>query len=158
MLKIKRLLKCNAAFSLAEILITIVVTTLVIKGVSMSTVNAIVLNEYNRGFSIAMNVARLKLEETIAKRSDFDSIDSVKGSLTKASEGIDGLYRIDVKDAIPGRLKDISVSVCWSGRGKRIIGHCKDTNNDGIVDGWKENPNPPVPWSPCIVSTAIVAR
>ena len=52
--------------SLAELLIAAVVTTLVIKGVSMSTVNSMILNEYNRGFSIAMNFARLKLEETIA--------------------------------------------------------------------------------------------
>ena len=57
-----RKLRKKSAFSLAELLIAAVVTTLVIKGVSMSTVNSMVLNEYNRWFSIAMNFARLKLE------------------------------------------------------------------------------------------------
>jgi len=134
-------------------MITIVVSALVLNGVIMSLVNSMVLNEYNQGFSIAMNFARAQIEGILSRRSDFSNIVSIpSGTLTVTANGINGLYRVDVIDVIPNQLKDVKVAVCWKARGGRIIGDCTSDNSGTLK--WKS----PNPSSPCMLETAIAAR
>lgn len=137
------------AFTLVELLITMVVAVIVISGVILSLINTMVLNEYNQEFSIAMNIARAQLEQQIANRSDFDNLISSTGTLTKSADGLDGLYRVDITNPYPD-LRDISVAVCWKSRGGRIIGDC--VSNGGNL-AWV-SPNS----SPCFLSTSLARR
>lgn len=150
------------SFTLVELLITMVVSALVINGVIMSLINSMVLNEYNKEFSIAMNIARSKAEEQINKRTNFSTITSINNTttppappLTLANDGLNGLYRVDVTDVATSfsQLKNIKVAVCWKTRGGRIIGDCRDSNNDGVLDQWTGALS-----SPCSISTAIAQR
>lgn len=146
------------SFTLVELLITMVVSVVVISGVILSLVNTMVLNEYNQGFSVAMNIARAKLEDQLAQRSPstWDNIvDVPSATLTKALDGIDGLYRIEVSNPVIGGnpvtdIKDITVSVCWKARAGRIIGDCEISGGNLA---WKS------PYSsPCRLSTSIARR
>ena len=152
-------MKEKQSFTLVELLIAMVISTLVISGVIMSLVNSMILNEYNQGFSVAINTARAKMEEAISKRSVFSNIFSEEGSLTVADDKIDGLYRIDVTDLVASELKNVKVSVCWRARGGRIIGDCENDPDDPTFLRWKTNiPCPPCPSSPCSIETAIAKR
>ena len=157
------------SFTLVELLITMVVSALVINGVIMSLVNSMVLNEFNKGFSVAINIARAKTEEVIGKRSNFASIVFEDGPLSLTTDGIDGRYRIDV-ETVPATdpnspLKNVRVSVCWRARGGRIIGEC--TVPAGSSLQWKSLSPAPTsctpstinkPYSPCCIETAVSAR
>ncbi len=145
------------AFSSLELLLTIVISVIMINGIVISIINSMVLNELNQSYSIAINIARAKMEQTIGQKSNFDSITSSGGPLTRSSDGILGRYRIDaVFDApsIPAsNIVNIHVAVCWQVRG-RFIGDCEivATNNE---IGWKVMANP---TSPCALRTAIARR
>ena len=155
------------AFTLVELLITIVVAALVLNGVLMSLVNSMVLNEYNQGFTLAMNFAKTQMENILSQSSNLATIVSVPGEgdpdkarkqvLTVAANSINGLYRIDVTDigAAAGlaanELKNVKIAVCWKARGNRIIGDCK-VGSTGALE-WKS------PYSsPCVLETAIAAH
>ena len=150
------------SFTLVEILITVLITTIVLSAVLALFVNDLALGQQNKEFSIAMNIARAKMEELINKRSDFVNIVSTPEpgiALSAATDGIAGLYRIDVTDisygsnpVVTGWLKQIKISVCWKSLGNRIIGQCK--NNAGLPNG------PLDQWygaksSPCSIETAL---
>lgn len=146
------------AFTLVELLITIVVSALVINGVIMSLINSMVLNEYNQEFSIAMNIARAKIESIISRKANFSTITNEgvsplpPGILTVAADGINGLYRIDVTDINP-QLKNVKVTVCWQARGNRIIGDCNPPPAGSSTLSWK------APYgSPCSIETAVAQR
>lgn len=145
-------------FTLVELLITAVVAVLVIGGVFLSLINSMMLNEFNEKFSVAMNIARTKLEEQIAKKSgNFSGIvsDTDNGNiLSAAADGIDGLYRIDVSDVsdVGGELKGVQVTICWRQRAGRIIGDCQD-DGAGALQWAGANPS-----SPCILRTTIAKR
>ena len=147
------------SFTLVELLVTIIVAVLVISGVLMSLINSMVLNEYNQQFSIAMNVARARLEEVISNRPNFTSIvTNADGTLpanqlTIAADGIAGLVRVDVND-ITTDLKDVTVTICWKARGGRIIGSCQL----GVAGNLQWNNAVSPPQSHCALSTAIARR
>ena len=152
-------MKEEQSFTLVELLIAMVMSTLVISGVIMSLVNSMILNEYNQGFSVAINIARAKMEETISKRSNFSNIVSEEGPLTPADDKIDGRYRIDKIDLVPDELVNVKVSVCWRARGGRIIGDCENDPNRLTILRWKTSILcPPCPSSPCSIETAIAKR
>ena len=152
-------MKEEQSFTLVELLIAMVISTLVISGVIMSLINSMILNEYNQGFSVAINIARAKMEETIGKRSNFSSIISEEGLLTLANDKIDGRYRIDKTDLVLDELVNVKVSVCWKARGGRIIGDCENDPINPPFLRWKTSiPCPPCPSSPCSIETAIAKR
>ncbi len=147
------------AFTIIELLITIVVSALVINGVIMSLINSMVLNEYNQEFSIAMNVARAQVESIISKKTDWTKLPVpdangiaviVDPPLTLANDGIFGRYKVVLTDVNP-QLKNVKVSVCWRARGNRVIGDCTCTNA-GCT--WVS----PSGSSPCSIETAIAQR
>ena len=162
--------RAKKAFTLVELLITIVVSALVLNGVIMSLVNSMVLNEYNQGFTFAMNIARSQTESVLSRRSNFSTIVSVPAAgdpnktkrevLTAATNGINGLYRIDVTDIIPNELKNVKISVCWRARGGRVVGPCRLVNNSLT---WDPNIQTIIADSsnkqnPCTIETAVAAQ
>ena len=138
------------SYTLVEVLITIVVSALVINSVVMSIVNSMVLNDYNQGFGIAMNIARAKTEEVISKKSNLSSIVNEDGPLTLAQDGINGRYRIDVTDVVANELKNVKIAVCWTARG-RIVGDCAPAAVPGTLQWSGTN-------SPCTIETAVAQR
>ena len=160
--------KSSKAFTLIELLVAVAVAALVISGVFMSLVNSMVLDSYNQNFTIAMNIARAKLEGVFNQRSNFkdgiidDVDDDGNNTLTLASDRLTGNWRIDVACEIPSgapdndancELKNIKVSVCWKERGGRIIGDCEDADDDGDLE-WRAGMNN----SPCSLETSIARR
>ena len=148
----------NEAFTLVELLIAIAVAALVISGVFMSLVNSMVLDSYNQNFTIAMNIARAKMEGVFNQRSDFANItSSTNNPLSLPTDRLDGNWRIDVTEVIGtgqnSELKGIRVSVCWKERRGRIIGDCEDPNGDGVLT-WKAGLN----GSPCTIETSLAKR
>ena len=105
-----------------------VVAALVINGVIMSIVNSMVLNQYNQEFSIAMNIARAEIEESVSQKSNFNSIVSESGTtlseLQLSTFGLRGCKRKYVTPIIAGELVNVKVYVCWRTRGGRRIGNC----------------------------------
>ena len=148
------------AFTLVELLITIVVAALVLNGVIMSLVNSMVLNEYNQGFTFAMNIARSQMEDVLSRRSDFSSIVNATGTLSAAANGINGLYRIDVTDIVPNELKNVKISVCWRARGGRVIGPCRLVNNNLIWDPSIQTiiADSSNRQNPCTIETAVATQ
>ena len=155
----------KSSFSLAELLVTVTVAILVLGGVLISMISAMMLNEANEKFSIAMNIARNKLEDIFSRRTDFDTIIDAVGCLDFDSDGNDldctpnpelskGMYRIDVTD-VTSDLKEIKIAICWRGRGTKIIGDCQDVAippESGDLQ-WV------APFSsPCVLETAIARR
>lgn len=146
----------KSAFSSIELLLTILMSVITINGVVISVINSMVLNEINQNYSVAINVARARMEQTIGQKSNFDSIVSSEGALTLNSDGITGRYRIDVTGpggGAPTSIKNIKVAVCWLNRGARVVGDC-DKNPDGTLS-WK---NIGDPTSPCVLQTSIAKR
>ncbi len=143
--------KNDKAVAFSELLIIGITSILVIAGVSMSLFNSMALDDYNKEFSVAMNIVKAKLEKTLARRADFFNITSdMTGKLTLATDGIKGAYRIDIADVIPDELKTITVSVCWQGRNSRIVGSCHE-DSDGILQ-WNAQA---LVNEPCSISAAI---
>ena len=148
-------IKCKRSFTLIELLTVMVIAALVINGVIMSIVNSMVLNEYNQELTIAMNIARAEIEESISQKTSFSSIVSESGEssskLTLEAHGLDGCKRKYVTPIIADELVNVKVYVCWQGRGGRKIGNCA---------------NPPactVPannalQSPVVLETAVAQR
>lgn len=148
-------IKNKRAFTMIELLITMVVSALVINGVIMSIVNSMVLNQYNQEFSIAMNIARAEIEESISQKSSFISIVNETGAssvLTLAANGLNGCKRKVVTDIVDGDLKNVSVYVCWTGRGGRQIGTC---DNPATLTTPCDAASP---TSPCMLETAVARR
>ena len=151
-------------FTLAELLIAVAVAALVISGVFMSLVNSMVLDSYNQNFTIAMNVARAKMEDKVFKeRSNFTEgiVSSVNGPgnvLTLANDGLVGNWRLDVTEVIGSgensELKSAGVAVCWKERGGRIIGDCENDPNAPGTLRWKAG----LSGSPCSFETSIAKR
>ena len=152
------------AYTMVELLITMVVAALVLNGVIMSLINSMILNEYNQEFSKAMNIARQKAEDVMTNKSNLDNVLNQTGTLSLATDGIAGLFRVDVRGVdnvtlTQAQLLNVRIAVCWQSRSGRIVGEC-------LIDGsgvlrWKpyiEND----PWaalsSPCIVETSVAQR
>ncbi len=147
----------SKAFTLIELLIAIAVAALVISGVFMSLINSMVLDSYNQNFTVAMNIARAKLENVFNQRNGFANISSSSGILTANVNHLDGAWRIDVTDVQgagdDSELKNIKVAICWKDRRGRIIGDCRDSDGDGVLE-WIPGQSD----SPCSVETSIAKR
>ena len=142
-----------AGFTLIEMLVTTFVSFLVIGSILVALVNSLVLDEYNEKFSIALNIARGKIEAALSDRVDFENIVSQEGVINDEATKIKGLWRQDVANVgLDDHLKSVEVKVCWQGRNGRVIGDCRDSDNDGLLDEWT-GPN-----SPCTLKTAIAKR
>ena len=152
----------SLAFTLVELLVTLVVAALVIGGVLVFLIHAIILDEYNEKFSIAMNVARAKIEEAISERGNFDDISNEGYALDLESDGIDGSYQRTVAPVagFTNKLKNIRVVICWRGRGGRVVG--EDLNLNGVLDSNEKDPpvgnGDEILDSPCVLTTAIAKR
>ncbi len=155
----KRNLKGQRSFTLIELLITMVVSALVINGVIMSIVNSMVLNQYNQEFSIAMNIARAEIEESISQKTNFTGIVSESGAtseLTLANDGLRGCKRKVVTNVVLNELRNVRVFVCWVGRGGRLIGNCVDLETQ--VNPVCTTPLAALVQSPVMLETAVARR
>lgn len=142
----------RSSFTLIELLVTAFVATLVLGGVMVSLINGTALNEYSQELTMAMNIARAKLESDVfAKRAAFSEIvTTTNGQLSLAADGLAGIYRIEVTDLFDG-LKTARISICWRSRGRKTIGDCREDTTDHFVWGASYT-------SPCVIETAIARR
>ena len=149
-------MKKKKAFTLVELLVTMVIGILVLGGILLSLIKSMILSEYSEKFAIAMNIARAKIETIYSQRSsDYAGIISTDEALTLAADGLDGRCRVDVIEIPIAELKQIKVLVCWRGRGNAIVGDCNSglTAWDPAVTGPAGEYN-----SPCEIEAAVARR
>ncbi len=142
----------------------VVIVVIVSAALLSSFITCLALNETSRNMTIAMNIARDKIEEIVNKKlskwDDYCPTGCAGGTLS--AYGLDGSCSVEVTQP-EERIKLIRVVVCWKQKGNRIIGedgsvdvgHVQngrwDSGEDTIANGLTEKLD-----SPVVVETAIV--
>jgi type II secretory pathway pseudopilin PulG len=172
----------NRALTMLELLLVIAIAGLALVGLLVTYVSSLNLGEYDRNLTLAMNIAREKMEELYNERiTNFDDLGSemcleeptgcnievVDPSLTIVSfdsehmaaknYGLDGSCTIYIRELDPSNLKEVRVIVCWKQRVGRIIG--EDINLNGVLDpGEDVGGHPNELDSPCEIISAFAKR
>ena len=144
----------KSGLTLLEVMFVVGILVFAIAGLLVGYINCVALNEHDRNFTQAMNIARMLMEEIYNQRGSFNSIVSESIPMQGADGMLDrfnfrGSASIVVSDIMPGDLKEVIVVLCWEERGgNRISGEddgcgnpdhrldgifqeCEDTNGDG---------------------------
>ncbi len=151
------------SFTMLELVLVIVIVVIVSTALMSSLITCMALNDNSRMMTIAMNIARDKLEDIINRKGDWDTIVNPQGpyginilSLPPAQGGynFDGSCQVTVH-TVNSTLKLIRVVVCWRLRNGRVVG--SDANFNGLIDDATH-----VVWqgiqvhnSPVVIVTAI---
>ena len=127
----------SSGFTLAEVLVAIIVLAMVIVGLLTVFVQCSTLADLSGNTTLALSDARTKLEEI--RNHNFITIvdDYAEGGtpgnvfgLPSFASGM-GAGRVYINQITPDLLQ-VKVVACWQNRDGRIIG--TDTNLNGVVD------------------------
>jgi prepilin-type N-terminal cleavage/methylation domain-containing protein len=143
-------------FTLVEVTLVVAIVIIVSVALLNSFMSCLALNETSRNITIAMNIARDKMEELVNKRLSWDEIidASYNEAALVAAYGFHGSCNVRVIP-INDKLKSVRIVVCWRQRGNRILG--EDRNLNGVLDSGEDiNPVNTQLDSPVVVETAIV--
>ena len=171
------------ALTMIELIIVIGLLGFALAGLLISYVSSLNLSEYDKNLTIAMNIAREKMERLYDERDeDFDGLGSgmcddeaagcsISGNNTNRvvsfnNSNIRETYNnfngscviyIDEIDPFGDNLKQARVAVSWRQRLGRIIG--EDKNLNGLFDGGDDNEDGDgLLNSPCEITTAFANR
>ena len=153
-------------FTMVELIFVIGILAFVITGLLIAYVNCVTLNEHNRNFSIAMNLARQLMELLYYNCYNRDMWELITEPAYGAGEGepIPNLEGVTMPPGYSGTLymddkspslKEFTLVICWRERGTRVIG--EDLNLNGVWDGEEEDflvDNDRLD-SPCMLTTAL---
>ncbi|MFC1704132.1 prepilin-type N-terminal cleavage/methylation domain-containing protein [Candidatus Omnitrophota bacterium] len=151
--------------TLVEVLIVVTILAFAITALLYGYTTCVTLNEHDRRFSQAMNIARELMEKIYNQRTDFDAIVSQEIPKSLAGEdndmtelyGFPGSASVQITDPVDD-LKLIKIVICWEEKGGRIIGDDVNLNgeyNDGIDKNTDGND---VLDSVCTLRSAITDR
>jgi prepilin-type N-terminal cleavage/methylation domain-containing protein len=125
-LKLPMACKCQAGFTLNEILVAMNVIVIAVLGYSLNTVGVIQGNMANDNMTIAINLAQDKMEQLKAQKNMIND-DRCPGSGDHAITAIgaaNGIFNRcwKIADSLLGpHLKQIDVTVSWRDRESREI-------------------------------------
>ncbi|MBM3251677.1 MAG: type II secretion system protein [Candidatus Omnitrophica bacterium] len=145
----------NKALTMLELVLVIALLGFALVGLLVSYVSSLNLSEYDKDLTIAMNIAREKMEELYNQRfEDFDTLgvsmcDSEEGCLVTGDNNLRvvSFSKIYVQNnyndfngscaiyitKLDENLKEARTVVCWKQNVGRITGEDKDL--DGTLDG-----------------------
>lgn len=149
-------------FTTIELLFVVGISLLVIAAMLGGFVNFMIINEHNRNLTIAMNIARDKMEQVItdAQSGNFDSIVSTSYNAASLATAYSvpanwGSCAVTITN-INNDLKYVRMVVCWRDRGNRRIG--EDFNLNGVLDSGEDSNNNGLIDSPCVLYSAVARK
>lgn len=166
------------AFTMFELVLVIAILVIVSTALLGSFVSSMSLDENSRMTTIAVNIARDKIEDAINKRvSRWTEITSISYCMDcmgradcshslQSDYGFNGSCSVDVLD-VNSSLKFIRVVVCWKMQNGRIVGTDNGQGGGVALDGIENGSEQTVSWplgvpnpidvlnSPVVLVTAI---
>lgn len=174
----------NKAMTMLELVVVIGVVGIALMGLLVSYINSLSLSDYDKNLTIAMNIAREKMEELYTDRvKTFDTLGqdlcgaanppdciwAMNGNTIVVSfnntymkthyPGFNGSCTAYIKDIDPlgDNLKEVRIVVCWRQGIGRIIG--EDTNLNGALDPGEDSGRHANELdSPCEIISAFAKR
>jgi type II secretory pathway pseudopilin PulG len=166
----------NKALTMLELVLVIALLGFALVGLLISYVSSLNLSEYDKNLTIAMNIAREKMEELYNNRSvNFDNLGENMGATHFAGNyaigkefSFDNAYMKSTYDNFNGsctiyitsldqNLKEARIVVCWKQQVGRITGEDKNLNgyfDEGDGEGEYTNQLD----SPCRLVSAFTKR
>jgi prepilin-type N-terminal cleavage/methylation domain-containing protein len=128
-------------FTLTELLIAAAILIFLFAGILMAFFRCIQLGETSRNSSMALVVAKNRMEQI--RNTAFDQIRATYHNATFTSAGINGIGVSYVDNTNP-KLYVVRVAFCWREKNGRVFGEDfnldgqvsvdEDKNNNGFVD------------------------
>ncbi|MCK9573232.1 MAG: hypothetical protein M0R20_02370 [Candidatus Omnitrophica bacterium] len=151
--KIKNRVLFAKSFSLAEVLIAIVILIVAVSTILMTYLACFVLIDTVKNVNIATNAAQGLIEEI--RSTPFPQIVDDYNGLTFVLNDIPESMGIVFVDDTNPELLEVTVSVCWKHR-NRIIG--EDQDLDGVLDAGEDANGNGIIDSPAQLTTRIANR
>lgn len=174
----------NKALTMFELMLVIGLLAFALTGLLISYVSSLNLSEYDKNLTIAMNVAREKMEELYKKRDEsFDTLgsDMCLGEPSGCSvvgddanrvisfnnaymktkyNNFNGSCTIYIKEIDPqgDDLKEARVLVCWRQRIGRIVGEDLDLDGQPDTTEYEGGVHTDELDSPCEIEAAFAKR
>ena len=120
-------------FTLVEVLVASAVLILATTGILLSYLRCLELNEVSRNSSLAVKVAKSKMEEI--KSTAFNNIRTTFHQVNYSVPGLTARMVSYVDDSTADLL-EVTVTVCWQQQNGRIYG--EDINLNGQLDGGED--------------------
>jgi len=142
------LIKNQKAFSLIELMFSLVVLVIILVGLLYTYIVCFKLNDSSRSLTLVNNALQAKLESI--KEIDFDNLAALDGTTFTLNgfTATNAVGFIDVYDSVYSDLKYIRLVACWREGNNRVIGEdvnlngvlvsAEDLDHDGIVDSTAE--------------------
>ncbi|MDD4182435.1 MAG: hypothetical protein PHT53_01235 [Candidatus Omnitrophica bacterium] len=141
------------SFSLAEVLLGIIILVLVISTTLITYINCFILIDTIKNINIATTAAQGIIEEM--RSSIFkDLVGNYNGLNFVVNDIPESMGTVYINNDNPEFL-EVTVSVCWRQR-NRVIG--EDTNLNGTLDAGEDFNNNGIIDSPAQLTTRIVNR
>ncbi len=125
----KRFLKNRAGLTLPELMVAVVILALTVTGILVSYLRCMQLNEISNNMSLAVQVAKSKMEDM--KTTAFTQIKTTYNNVSFAVTGLNG-RGVSYVDDTNAKLLKLTVTICFKESNKRVIGEDKDL--DGVLD------------------------
>jgi Tfp pilus assembly protein PilV len=152
-MKLKKRSTFSKGFSLAEILIAIIILIVAISSILMTYIACFVLIDTVKNVNIATTAAQGVIEEM--RSTPFTQIyDNYNGLVFTLNDIPQSRGIVYVNDTNP-ELLEVTVSICWKHR-NRVIG--EDSDLDGVLDFGEDTNSNGIIDSPVTLTTKIANR
>jgi len=152
-MKLKKRSTFSKGFSLAEILIAIIILIVAISSILMTYIACFVLIDTVKNVNIATTAAQGVIEEM--RSTPFTQIyDNYNGLVFTLNDIPQSRGIVYVNDTNP-ELLEVTVSICWKHR-NRVIG--EDSDLDGVLDSGEDTTSNGIRDSPVTLTTKIANR
>ncbi len=153
------------AFTMVEVILVTVIVVVISTALITTFVTCLALNENSRMMTIAMNIARDKIEETINSKANWTGpllssrsygISALSKAPSLGGYSFNGSCQVLVFEKAP-TLKLARVAVCWKLKNGRVVGSDLNLNGQSdSVETWEVWGGATAITSPVVITTAIL--